>query len=278
MTQHVTSRPILGQILQRHGAERVALSSMRPTVPAHEIPTHTHTEAHFMFVMSGDYLSSADNAQSISSGQTLAIFNPPGTEHADCFAAGQDLRRAHFYSLCIGPVAWRELSDAINLPGWAQALSEIDARAMGQRLARQLRCADTQPLDLDCLAAEMLASVARPFNESLACAPVWLARVRADLHEDWRSALAPAGLALLARRHGIHPVHLARIFRRFQRCSPGDFARRRRLEFAAAYLADAHCALADIAADCGFFDQAHFTRAFATAYGYTPQQYRRALN
>lgn len=277
MTQRATSRPIIGQTLQRHDAERVALSSMRPTVPAHEISVHTHAEAHFIFVMSGDYLSSADNAQTILPGRTLAIFNPPGTEHADCFAAGQDLRRAHFYSLCIGPVTWRELSNAIDPPGWAQALSAIDVHALTQRIVRQLQSADIESLDLECLAAEMLASVARPFNESLACAPAWLARVRADLREDWRSALAPAGLAQLAHRHDIHPVHLARIFRRFQRCSPGDFARHRRLELAAAYLADAHYALADVATDCGFFDQAHFTRAFATAYGYTPQQYRRAL-
>jgi AraC family transcriptional regulator len=278
MTQHAASRPILGHTLQQRGAENVTLSSMRPTVPAHEVAMHTHAEAHLMLVTAGDYVSSADDARARSRGKPLAIFNPPGTEHADCFAPGQNLRRAHFYSLCIGPAAWRELSDAVDLPGWAQVLSAMDARTMAQRVMGQLAHADAEPFDLDCLAAEILACVERPFRESLTSAPAWLAAVRADLREDWRSALAPAGLAALACRHGIHAVHLARIFRRFQRCSPGDFARRRRLELAAALLADSRRTLADIAADCGFFDQAHLTRSFAAANGYTPQQYRRALS
>jgi AraC-like DNA-binding protein len=36
--------------------------------------------------------------------------------------------------------------------------------------------------------------------------------------------------------------------------------------------------VAEIAADLGFCDQAHFSREFTRAYGITPSKYRRQMN
>jgi AraC family transcriptional regulator len=42
-------------------------------------------------------------------------------------------------------------------------------------------------------------------------------------------------------------------------------------------LRDDRLSLADVAAECGFSDHAHFTRHFARTVGVTPSAWRRAL-
>ena len=55
------------------------------------------------------------------------------------------------------------------------------------------------------------------------------------------------------------------------------FVQRKRMERACAMLREPGRALKDIAAACGFTDQAHMTRSFRKAMGVTPGQYRSAL-
>jgi AraC family transcriptional regulator len=74
---------------------------------------------------------------------------------------------------------------------------------------------------------------------------------------------------------GVHPTQLARAFRAFVGCTPGDLLRARRLEKAAKLLLNANLSLAQVAFDCGFSDQAQFTKAFRRNYGKTPGDYRR---
>ena len=50
--------------------------------------------------------------------------------------------------------------------------------------------------------------------------------------------------------------------------------RRLRLDWAAAQLADSDVTLAQLAAEAGFVDQSHFTRAFKRHTGLTPGRYR----
>src|SRR5205085_10915501 len=68
---------------------------------------------------------------------------------------------------------------------------------------------------------------------------------------------------------------LARCFRRFFRCTPGDLLRLRRLQKAAALILHRDLPLADIAMHCGFTDQSHMTTAFRLVYGTSPGRYRR---
>lgn len=58
-----------------------------------------------------------------------------------------------------------------------------------------------------------------------------------------------------------------------------QYVHRRRLELSREKLADpdaAHRPICDIALELGFYDHAHFTRAFRKAYGLTPKAFRKA--
>ena len=78
----------------------------------------------------------------------------------------------------------------------------------------------------------------------------------------------------LAKQVNVHPVHLARTFRKYYRCTLGDFQRRRRIEFACRELSNSDISLVDIALRAGFYDQSHFTRAFKKLMGIPPSKYR----
>ncbi|AMM34370.1 AraC family transcriptional regulator [Sinomonas atrocyanea] len=91
--------------------------------------------------------------------------------------------------------------------------------------------------------------------------------------------LADPGLcpAQIAAAVGISERHLARVFTEAGE-PPGAYVLRRRLERAAALLADpgeGTTPIAAIAARCGFSSQAYFARAFRARFGTTPREARR---
>jgi AraC family transcriptional regulator len=139
------------------------------------------------------------------------------------------------------------------------------------RIARELATPDGfTRLALEGLALELLATVGRgPARRS----EPWLERVRDVLHER---SLEPPSAAELAADAGVHPSHLARAFRAAYGDSLGGYARRLRLEWAAERLVRSDDPLACVAAEAGFVDQSHFTRAFRTQFGLTPARYRAA--
>ena len=73
--------------------------------------------------------------------------------------------------------------------------------------------------------------------------------------------------------------HFSRTFKHITGETPHQFALRLRLERASAALArSSSVGIASIAAECGFFDQSHFTREFRKKFGITPgEAVRRSL-
>jgi len=74
----------------------------------------------------------------------------------------------------------------------------------------------------------------------------------------------------------VHPVHLARTFRRVHQITFAGYVRHVRIEFARRELAALESPLGDIAVAAGFCDQSHFSRLFKRYTGLTPAEYRLA--
>ncbi len=85
----------------------------------------------------------------------------------------------------------------------------------------------------------------------------------------------PITLEILAKRAHLSPSQLTRQFRKLFRMTPIDYVLRVRLLMARRRLSQSHDALGDIALECGFYDQSHFTRAFRASTGLTPREFRR---
>jgi AraC family transcriptional regulator len=193
---------------------------------------------------------------------------PAGAVHASAF--GRDAAR-------VVAVRTRSGADGDPVEDVVRRLVHVRAAAaaaIGIRLAAELRAQDESwPLAAEGLVLELLALAGRCREDEAGVRANRCAEVRDLLHER---APAAASLSDLAAAAGVHPVHLARSFRREYGVSVGDYARRLRLEWAAAELAG-DAPLAEIAAGAGFADQSHFTRSFRRYAGTTPGRYRKLV-
>lgn len=128
------------------------------------------------------------------------------------------------------------------------------------------------PLAIEGLALELLAEVSRNqvfFKDPKP--PRWLETVKEILHER---SLDHFYIRDLSKEVGIHPVHLARKFRKYYRCSIGEYIRKLRVEYACRELSKSEANLLDIALKSGFSDQSHFIRVFKRYLGITPAKYQ----
>jgi AraC family transcriptional regulator len=133
----------------------------------------------------------------------------------------------------------------------------------------------TAPLAIEGLLLELVASVSRlrELNGSLG-RPPWLEEARDRIHVE---LAARPSLSGLAEAVGVHPVTLARAFRRVFGCTVGDYVRRLRIERAALQLAETELSLAEIALAAGFSDQSHFSNMFRRHTGLSPFRFRRVV-
>jgi AraC family transcriptional regulator len=122
-----------------------------------------------------------------------------------------------------------------------------------------------------CLASEV-SRLGRDSRDE-ASPPRWLLEAEALLRS--RSA-EDLRLGRLASVLGVPPVRLAAAFRRRFQCSVGDYLLRTRLARARRMLAESRAPISQIAVDCGFFDQSHFSRAFKKHHRMSPGAFRRS--
>ncbi len=201
--------------------------------------------------------------------ETGTVFTiPPGASHSARF------------SRTGARVALVWIDSAAALPGLPRRFFKLrhhrheGAAAIGRRLSAELALGDwAWSLAAEGLALELLALVARtdrhtPGREH---PPAWLATAEELLDPD--SPEHPT-LAGLAAEVGVHPAHMARVFRKHHGMSVGEYARMLRIEWAARRLAGSDTPIGLVALEAGFCDQSHFTRAFKSHTGLTPARYR----
>lgn len=236
--------------------------------PNLRMPHHLHELASFSFVLHGSYAETYDSRTRACASSSL-IFHPPGEMHAVTFDA------ATTRILNIAPDARRlaELRGHTPMLDRAAAFSRSEAAWLALRLYREFRQMDElSPLAIKGLAFEIMAETARRSRRTAAVPPRWLARVRECLRDQFTERVSLAQLAALA---GVHPVHLAREFRKYYRCTVGEHVRALRVEYAARQISSTDAPLQGIAAAAGFSDQSHFVRTFKSVLGVTPSDYRK---
>jgi AraC-like DNA-binding protein len=122
---------------------------------------------------------------------------------------------------------------------------------------------------------EAIDAVGEALDDAASRAPSaprdWLDRLAAELREPQQRVGA------LARAQGVSPEHASRAFARRFGMTPARFRAEYRLQAALRALADGVLSLAQIAVQAGYADQAHFTRAVASATGVSPARLRAAL-
>jgi AraC family transcriptional regulator len=82
-------------------------------------------------------------------------------------------------------------------------------------------------------------------------------------------------LADISSQSGLSSAYFARAFKASTGSTPHRWLSDRRIQAAVEKLKDPNLSLSKIAHDCGYADQAHFTRSFAEAKGMPPSVWRR---
>ena len=120
-----------------------------------------------------------------------------------------------------------------------------------------------------------LAGILRPFDQA-GSPPHEYGRLTPVLEQVATNYHRPLSVAGLATRAGLSASQLQREFRRLFNITVGDYILWLRLLMARRRLRSTTDTIGRIAAECGFYDQAHFTRAFKKHTGQTPLAYRRS--
>jgi AraC family transcriptional regulator len=270
MGLRLPSGAFYGEIVRNRAVGGFILSESAYT-PGLAIPAHSHEDPFLYFVLQGAS-TEIFGKRSRSAEPSTLVFHPAGETHTNHWhGAG-----GRCFHLEITPPAWarlREHSPILDNP--AEFQGGLPA-GVAVRLYREFhRDDDVSPLAMEGLALELLAEVARrPAAVVERTPPRWLRQARDLLHA--RFAGSPS-LDEIAAAVGVHPAHLARVFRQQYGCTMGDYVRQLRVEFACRRLMATDAPLVEIALAAGFVDQSHFTKTFKRLLEMTPAEFRRDL-
>ena len=206
---------------------------------------HSHELAHFCLVVSGHYHERIGTCDFERRPNSL-VYYPPDVSHAE----GHLTAGRHFLIEVGNP----ELSRVREYGARLDAPTKLDhgkSNWLATRLYREFSERDKfSKLVLESMATELLVEVSRHASTTLESGPPrWLKRVKEYLRDNLS---APLGLHQLASVAGVHPTHLARVFRQFEKCTPGEFVRRRRVEKAIESMNNLTTPLSQIALENGF--------------------------
>lgn len=210
---------------------------LRQRLTRGELPRHRHAEGYLAVVLSGGYEEAGEGGRRQ--------------------AAPGDVIIHHAFEAHLNRVPGRG-AVVLNLPLLGRFPTGFGRVADPDAIAR---AAERDPM----AALEALATAFAPARAPDADWPDDLARLLAT---------QPACLQAWAEARGLSPEHLSRGFRKVFGVAPQRFGLEARARAAAADAATSDAALASIAFDRGFADQAHMTRAVAAVTGRTPGAWR----
>lgn len=230
---------------------------------------HCHARAYVSVVLRGSYRENCGIC-SWTCRTGSALFHAAGESHANQF----DETGAVTLSFEILP----DLLDRLRERGADVtrriALTSPYCAQLGFKILREASSSDPlAELAIEGLVLELFAEVfRRPSSDSRTNSPDWLEQIRTRLQHSYRE---PETLGQLAAHAGVHPVHLARAFRKRYRCSIGNYIRALRIEAARRDLLSSRVPIAEIAARNGFADQSHLSRTLRRFTGLSPRDFRR---
>jgi len=246
----------------------VLTRTFRP--PGLALPPHFHEHANIALTVEGSFTETV-GTEAYEVNPSSVIFRPAGEKHSNRY--GQSAARCLIIE--VRPqrlAAIRQITQILDRASYVEAGPVSD---LALKIFREFQLPDAvAPLSIEALTLEMLVQTTRLDSMRDRNPPQWLRRAREVIHEQYSESLSLSSIAELA---GVHPAHLAKMFRRHYGCTLGSYVRMLRLDYAAHLLAQSDKTLGTIALIAGFYDQSHFARLFKLRFGITPGDFRADL-
>jgi AraC family transcriptional regulator len=254
------------QTRRKVGGFTVTESGYAPKMRIHR---HDHELASICIVLAGGYEEGFGGQNRIRrAAPGVVIVHPEGEHHEET----HDPVHTRLLTVEIETDFLRTLRPAIRALDDAWHRTDYVITALAYRLRYEIgRDDNVSALVVESVIHDILAALdcVRPAESGNAA---WLRGVRDLLEVEFQNAPSMTQLSTLA---GVHPVYLARAFRRRYGCSVGSFVRRLQVGRACALLEDQPTPLSSVATDAGFADQSHMTRRVLDQTGLTPGAWRR---
>jgi AraC family transcriptional regulator len=232
---------------------------------------HYHDEACLVLLLSG-FAAHTEGRQSIELHPGSVLYLPPAQRHSDVFGP----RGAHCVVSKIDPMWIHRFGsefDGLNL----RVTRDGHLYALGVAIHQEIKKPDDlSELIVEGSLLELLGRWKRDRRRRAQCVPAWLERTKTMLVDSFCESIS---LQDISRSVGVHPVRIAREFRRFYGVTAGAYVRKLRIDFVAERLSApgkaAYSTLTDLALDAGFSSHAHMSFAFKRITGFTPSEFRK---
>jgi AraC family transcriptional regulator len=260
---------------QHYGATLRSWSSARLTVSRIRYATGTNLDLHgnahasVVFVEDGLCVKQMDG-KLVQLAPATGLFLPPRWLQKDSFPQSTTFLSAEFSDQFLQHI--QELAPSAE---HALTVPPAHSQVLRTHLRSELMHPDPfSPLVLEGLLMSTVAHAGRIGSPRRRRAPLWLLRAK-EILQDF--VVSPPSLEEIAQLTGVHPAHLSREFRRHFGSSPGEYARRVRIERAKTELSTSNRTIAEVSVAHGFSDQAHFSRVFKRHTSLTPLEYRQSF-
>ncbi len=237
-----------------------------------KLPRHSHSNPYFCFVLQGTYTELYGSKELVCNPSTLT-FRSAGEDHEDHFHN----RDGRVFVVEI-PSKWVERlrENSLKLDSSMKFQNGLLSHLV-TKLNREFHYLDgASDLAIEGLTIEIIAQAARNSISTVERKePNWLKRVIELLHSSFFENLTLEDIGLQV---GVHPVHLAIVFRQKYNCTIGEYTRRLKIEYACRQISSGKHTLVEIALNAGFGDQSHFSKVFKKHIGMTPIEYKKSFS
>jgi len=229
-------------------------------------PSHEHSAPYVAVLLKGRYREAYRRGEAYFIPLT-AVFHPANAQHS-CFL---NERGCQFFTLEL-ETSWM---DSMRIGVVANSVFDWHGERIlwhMLRLLREFRDRETRfPLTIESLILEILAGLGgeRQIGSRLPSHRWKL--LEEKIHESFRESIRTRDLASAA---GIHPVHVARLFRLKTGVTPGEYLQHLRAQCACRLMQDPERSLGEIASESGFADQSHMNRILKRLVQCSPGNFR----
>ena len=262
MNEHILYEgQYLGQTIKSYETDMISVKSTLHKKS--ESKFHSHRNAYLSILLSGLYSETTVDSQQMVAPSNF-LYRPARYKHKNQFITDR--------------------TKCLNIEFSSEWFEKHDINS--KKIQPKIKSIQNHPLVLRLLIDFLKHRKIDFFEELLKQFVVSEEKVTSSLRNPWLHKLIQIldnevekshSLTTLSERVFVHPNYMSRVFKENLGVTIGQYQMERKIKSATKKLFVEKNSIAQIASDCGFFDESHFIRTFKACNRITPHQFRLLL-
>ncbi|SHG34100.1 helix-turn-helix domain-containing protein [Flagellimonas flava] len=231
-----------------------------------DIGVHDHQNAYLSLLFSGSYLEQSSNTvQRVEAGE--ALFRPQGYKHKNTF----ETVHGKCFNIEFKP-SWFNLKGSTQIPLTSLKKFKVVGHPSLYKLLVLLK---KGVHDMDLATEYVYDWYGGLAHEYFPKADLrWIKAITIIVNDEKEVFHS---LQSLSERVYVHPVYLARAFKKRMGCTIGEYQLQVKMDHAMKQLLKDSKTIGEISFETGFYDDPHFIRSFKSYYGLPPSQFKKTI-